>query len=70
MTGYEVEIVKKLTDVMYTHGETGELIMVAMFQARPIKISGSPEKETYSQWFPIGEAKKIIYPSPAFLLNE
>jgi len=69
-TGYEVEIMKRLTDIIYAHGETGELIRVAMFLAKPIKITGSPEKETYSEWFPIEEAKKIIYPNLIYLLDE
>ena len=69
-TGYEVEIVKRLADIIYAHGETGELIRVAMFLAKPIKITGSPEKETYSEWFSIEEAKKIIYPNLIYLLDE
>lgn len=69
-TGYEVEITKRLTDVTYTHGETGELIRVAMFLAKPIKILGLPEKETYLEWFPIEEAKKIIYPNLIYILEE
>src|SRR3989344_7702588 len=69
-TGYEVEIVERLADIVYTHGETGEPIRGAMFLAKPIKITGSSEKETYSEWFSIEEAKKIIYPNLVYLLEE
>ena len=69
-TGYEVEIVERLADVMYAHGETEEPIRVAMFRARPVKISSFSEKETHSEWFPIEEAKKIIYQDLVYLLEE
>ena len=35
--GYEVEILKRLSDITYPHGQTGELIRVAIFKAKPIK---------------------------------
>ena len=68
-TGYDVEIIKRLSDITYIHREVGELIRVAMFKAKPIKISGFPEKETYSKWFLIDEAKTIIYPNLVSLLD-
>lgn len=69
-TGYTVEIIKRLSDVTYTHGQTGELIRVAMFEAKPI---GNPEKvieETYSDWFPIQKVKDIIYKNLVFIIDE
>ncbi len=69
-TGYKVEIVKRLSDVTYTHGQTGELIRVAMFEAKPI---GDPEKvteETYSEWFPVQKVRDIIYKNLVFILDE
>lgn len=69
-TGYEVEILKRLSDVSYAHGQTGELIRVAMFKAKPVKEVGSMEKDIQSKWVTIEEAKKIIYSDLAQLLNE
>lgn len=69
-TGYTVEIVKRLSDVTYAHGQTGELIRVAMFEAKPI---GKPEKvteEIYSEWFPIQKVKDIIYKNLVFIVDE
>lgn len=69
-TGYEVEIIKKLSDVTYTHGQTGELIRVAMFKAKPIAKGIATEKEIQSKWFSIEEARKILYYDLVFLLDE
>ena len=69
-TGYEVEIEKRLSDLTYAHGQTGELIRVAMFKAKPIKRADNGEKNTQSAWFSIKEAKKSLYYNLAFLLKE
>ena len=69
-TGYEVEIIKRLSDLTYTHGQTGELIRVAMFKAKPIKKTGDGEKNTQFAWFSIKEAKKTLYYNLSFLLKE
>jgi len=69
-TGYTVEIVKRLSDINYAHGQTGELIKVAMFEAKPI---GNPEKVvegTYSEWFPIQKARGIIYKNLVFIVDD
>jgi 8-oxo-dGTP pyrophosphatase MutT (NUDIX family) len=63
-TGYEVEIEKRLSDLTYTHGQTGELIRVAMFRAKPIKKSEEnlDDEEQYSQsvWFFLVKLKKLF----------
>lgn len=69
-TGNAVAITKRLPDVTYSHGQTGELIRVAMFQGKLTGITTRAEQDIYSQWFPIGEAKKVIYHNLAFLLDE
>jgi 8-oxo-dGTP pyrophosphatase MutT (NUDIX family) len=73
-TGYKVEIEKRLSDLTYTHGETGELIKVAMFKAKPIEksVKNLDEEEKYSQsaWFPLDKAKEILYYNLSFLLDE
>lgn len=69
-TGYETKIVKRISDVTYTHGKTGELIRVAMFKAKPLKLGIITEKGFEPKWFSIEEAKKVIYHNLAFLLDE
>lgn len=69
-TGYEVEILKRLSDLTYIHGQTGELIRVAMFKAKPIKKVGDGEKYIQSAWFSLEEAQKILYYNLAYLLKE
>ena len=69
-TGWDVELIKQLSDITYIHGQTRELIRVAIFLAKPIKKTGAPETKTYAKWFSLAEAKKIIYPNLAFILNE
>jgi 8-oxo-dGTP pyrophosphatase MutT (NUDIX family) len=69
-TGYEVEIIKRLSDVTYPHGETGELIRVAIFEAKPVEKTNEGERNIQSLWFPINKAKEIIYKNLAFLLDE
>ncbi len=69
-TGYEVEIMKRLTDLTYTNQETGDPIRVAMFKAKPIRDTGNQEKDTQSRWFPLEEAKELLYHKPASLLEE
>ncbi len=70
-TGYDVEIVKRLSDATYTHRHTGEPIRVAMFEAKPLGVVREPEQETRSRWFPIPEARKALYYDDVrFLLDE
>ncbi len=60
-TGYKVEIIKRLSDLTYKHGQTGENIRVAMFQAKPLEETGIKEEKTQSKWFSIDEAKEFLY---------
>lgn len=70
-TGYQVEIIKRLTDITYTNKETGDPIRVAMFRMVPIKDTVIKEKDTQIKWFPIEEAKQFLaYHKPASLLIE
>lgn len=69
-TGYEIEIEKRLSDITYTHGKTGELIRVAMFKAKPLRKVENGDENAKFAWFPIEEAKKVIYFNLAFILEE
>ncbi|MFA5967280.1 MAG: NUDIX domain-containing protein [Patescibacteria group bacterium] len=67
-TGYKVEIIKRLQDVVYHHGETGEPIRVAMFWAKPIeKID---EGEGNVEWVDATKARELIWPNGIPLLDE
>ena len=67
-TGYKVEIIKRLQDVVYHHGETGEPIRVAMFWAKPIeKINGG---EGYVEWVDAVKARELIWANGIPLLDE
>ena len=69
-TGYKVEILSRLSDLKYEYKDTNESITVAMFKAKSLGQNGTPEKETKSKWFPLEEAKKVVYPNIAYLLGE
>ncbi len=60
-TGYIVKINKRLPDLVYTHGKSGESIRVAMFLAEPLSLAG--EGEEYNEWVDIGRAREILYPN-------
>ena len=67
-TGYKVEIIKRLQDVVYHHGETGEPIRVAMFWAKPVeKID---EVEDHAEWMDAAKARELIWPNGIPLLDE
>ena len=70
-TGYEVVIIKRLEDVRYEsrQTQTGEPICVAMFLARPIKITDKIPEEHF-EWVTISKAKEIIYPNLRKYLDE
>ena len=70
-TGYDVEIIKRLSDITYESGQTqtGEPIRVAMFLAKPIKLTKKVPEE-HSEWVSIKKAKEIIYPNLVKYLDE
>ncbi len=68
-TGYSIEIVKRLSDMVYTQ-ETGELVRMAMFEAKPVGIAENVNEETYPEWFSIEKAREIIFSNSIFLLDE
>lgn len=69
-TGYEVEIIKRLSDITYIHKEINEPVRLAMFLSKPIKKGNPIEKNIQAKWFPVGEARKILYHNLVFLLDE
>lgn len=69
-TGYEVEIISRISDLEYTKKSTNETIRVMMFKAKSLGQKGVPEASTKSKWFSLDEAKKVVYPNIAYLLGE
>ena len=67
-TGYQVEIIKRLKDIVYIDGETNESIRVAMFWAKP--ISKIDEGEGIAEWAGSVEARKLIWKNGIPLLDE
>ncbi len=69
-TGLIVKLLKKLPDIIYNHGKTGEPVRITMFLADPLGYEITPEPETQVKFFRIEEAKQIIHPNLAFILDE
>lgn len=65
-TGWRVEIVKRLPDAMYTNPENQEAVRVAMFSARRVVQVGEGDRE--SAWWPVLEARRLVYPNLMNLL--
>lgn len=70
-TGYTVQLIKRLSDLTYTHPHDGEQIRVAMFLARPIGGPQPVTEQTESKWFGVEEARTILaYSNLTALLDE
>lgn len=69
-TGYDVQILKRLTDATYCHPQTGEAIRVALFRAAALATGGLGEAETISRWFSVEEARKLLPSNLLAVLNE
>jgi ADP-ribose pyrophosphatase YjhB (NUDIX family) len=59
-TGYKVQIVKRLNDLTYINGQTGEPIRVAWFLAKPIEFV-EKQNDEISEWKDIAEAKDLVF---------
>lgn len=68
-TGIDVEIIKRLSDITFKHGKSGEMIRIDMFLARPLNMEIIPEKGICAKFVTIEQAKEIIYPNLAFILD-
>jgi len=69
-TGYDVEIVRPLPDVVYHDDKYGDSVRLALFQAKPLTKSGPGEKNIHPQWLSCNEAKKRIYPDLAPIIEK
>ncbi len=69
-TGYEINITKQLSDIVYTKDDTGEPIRIFMFLSTINKKISSGEEGIAKEWFTVEEAEKKLFPNLAFLLKE
>lgn len=69
-TGYQAAITRQLPDLTYTHGQTGELIRVALFQARLIAKTGEAEVQTECAWFSPEAAREALYYNLKHVVDE
>ena len=69
-TGYEIDIIRQLSDIIYTHEKTGEPIRIFMALSMIAKKVDDGEGSIIKEWFTIAEAEKKLFPNLAFLLKE
>ncbi len=69
-TGYTVEIIERRSDATYVSGSSGELVRVALFQAKPIGEPGETDGEAYSEWFPIQNVRDLLPHNLGFIIDE
>ena len=67
-TGYKVEIIKRLQDVVYYHQEIKASVRVAMFLANPIERTNDGEGN--AEWVDATKARELIWPNGIPLLDE
>ncbi|MBU1092427.1 NUDIX domain-containing protein [Patescibacteria group bacterium] len=67
-TGYKVEIVKRLQDVVYRYESNGAPVRVAMFLAKPIEKVD--EGEGNAEWVDATKARDLIWTNGIPLLDE
>lgn len=60
-TGYTVQIIRQLEDLVYKHPKRNEHIRVHLFLAEAVAQTGKPEE--HYKWVNMNEAKKLLYPN-------
>ena len=69
-TGYEIDIMRQLSDIIYTNENTGEPIRIFMALSTIAKQINDGEEGIIKEWFTIEEAEKKLFPNLTFLLKE
>jgi len=67
-TGYQVEIIRRLSDVTYEDSETGEQVRLALFLAKAVKEVGGGEE--HAEWVDVDKARTLIYSDLLPILDE
>jgi len=69
-TGWQVEVVRQLSDITYINQKTEEPIRIHMFLMRPIIKINEGEEGIIKNWFSLEDAKDKLSPNLTFLLGE
>ena len=69
-TGYEIDIMRQLSDIIYTNENTGEPIRIFMSLSTIGRKVNDGEEGIIKEWFTIEEAEKKLFPNLTFLLKE
>ncbi|MFO0743713.1 MAG: NUDIX domain-containing protein [Candidatus Paceibacterota bacterium] len=69
-TGYEIELLGELSNITYTHKESGEAIRIFMFLSKVIRKVDDGESDIEKRWFSIEEAEEKLPVNLSFILKE
>lgn len=69
-TGYEINIIRQLSDIVYTKDDTGEQIRICMSLSTIDRKINDGEDGIVKEWFTIAEAEEKLFPNLTFLLKE
>ena len=69
-TGYEINIARQLSDIIYTDENTGEPIRIFIALSTIAKKVNDGEEGIIKGWFTAEEAEKKLFPNLIFLLKE
>ncbi len=69
-TGYEINIIRQLSDIVYTKEGTNESIRISMFLSTAAKRISDGEEGIIKEWFTIAEAEEKLFPYLTFMLKE
>lgn len=69
-TGYEIELIRELSNITYNHKESGEAIRIFMFLSKVIRKVDDGEDDVEKRWFSIEEAEEKLPLTRGFLLKE
>ena len=69
-TGYNVEIISRLSDLKYEKKDTSEPVSVSMFKAKAVGEAGEHEPNRKSKWCSVDKARGLLYKNISHLLDE
>ncbi len=69
-TGYEINITRQLSDIIYTNENTGEPIRIFMALSTIARKVNDGEEGIIKEWFTVEEAEKKLFHNLTFLLKE
>lgn len=69
-TGYEINILRQLSDIVHTKESTGEQIRISMSLSNIDRKINDGEEGIIKEWFTIAQAEEKLFPYLTFLLKE